>query len=123
MKRDRIITILCSLPLAAAISVMPATAGSKAVNFSTQIKPVLKAKCYSCHKPGKAKGELDLTTKTGIQKGGSEGKLYKAGKGAESLLVKRLKGIGGDIMPQDDKPLSEAQIKLVTRWINEGAKF
>lgn len=113
----------CSLMTLASALVIPASAEPKAVNYTNQIKPILKAKCYSCHNSNRAKGELDLTTKAAILKGGSEGKLFKVGKGAESLLVKRLKGQGGAIMPADAPPLTTAQIKLVTKWINEGAKF
>jgi hypothetical protein len=48
-----------------------------------------------------------------------------AGKGSESLLVKKLRGAGidGQRMPLNKDPLPDAQIALIERWITEGARL
>ena len=48
---------------------------------------LLKANCFSCHNPDKKKGELDLTTREGLLRGGEEGKVVVPGKAAASRLV------------------------------------
>jgi|GEM_PF-4360170 len=98
------------MALVAATVVSPATARAKPISFKLEIKPVLQKICYRCHNANNAKGGLDLTTKAAILKGGSEGQLFKAGK-------------GGTQMPMGEPALKSSQIKLVTRWINEGGKI
>ncbi len=57
-------------------------------------------------------------------KGGTSGKSIVVGKGAESLLVHRLKGLGDEErMPLKKEALSAEQIALFERWIDEGADW
>lgn len=109
--------------LLAAALVAPAKTLDRRVSFKTQIKPILKNDCYDCHTGTNKKGGLDLTTKAGLVKGGDSGKLYKAGKSSQSLIVKRLKGLSGTRMPKGDDPLDTTQIRLIAKWIDEGAKI
>ena len=58
--------------------------------FALKVKRILSAKCFSCHgaEPGKIKGELNLTTRHGLLKGGeSESPGFVPGKPEESLIV------------------------------------
>lgn len=41
--------------------------------FEAAIQPILKAKCFQCHNEQKTKGELLMTTLTGLLKGGKNG--------------------------------------------------
>ena len=97
--------------------------GEKRIDFTKQIKPIFKNQCYDCHTTNHAKGGLDMSTKAGLTKGGDTGKLFKAGKSAQSLLIKRLKGQGGPRMPKGEDALKESQVKLISKWIDEGARM
>src|SRR3546814_197877 len=50
-----------------------------AVVFPDLVLPVLEEKCFSCHNPDKAKGELILTDTAGILAGGENGTLFQPG--------------------------------------------
>ncbi|HWD40633.1 MAG TPA: PSD1 and planctomycete cytochrome C domain-containing protein [Fimbriimonas sp.] len=93
------------------------------VSFGRQVAPVFKAHCISCHSGKSAAGKLDLSTATGMKKGGVSGALFKAGDPKDSLLMKRLMGIGGASMPMGMPPLSHEDLAMVRQWIEGGAKF
>lgn len=123
MLRSRHIALVAGFSTLVVSAFTPAVAGPAAVNFRTQVKPILSANCVGCHNAKNAGGKLDLSSKAGIQKGGLSGKVYVAGKGSTSLIVKRLKGKGGALMPMGGDPLKASQINLITRWINEGGRM
>lgn len=59
-----------------------------------------------------------------LLRGGASGPVVQAGQGTTSMLVQRLRGIGGDRMPGGGRPpLSEAEIQRIAKWIDEGALF
>lgn len=91
------------------------------VSFHREIAPLLKRNCVACHKPGKTKGGLDVTTHAAILKGGKSGGTVAAGHPAESELVTQLQGEEPE-MPKDAEPLSAKEIELISRWVAEGAK-
>jgi hypothetical protein len=93
------------------------------VDYRRDIKPILQSHCTGCHNVSNAKGGLALDSRSGISKGGRSGKLFLAGKGSKSLLVKRLKGQGGARMPKGGPPLSASQVQLVSKWIDQGPKL
>jgi len=114
------------------------------VNFEKQIWPLIENSCVKCHKPPyedergrmrKPKGELVVSTKEGLMKGGEyaneEGgdalKNIVPGKPEESaFLQSTLLPMDDDMhMPPEDKAdqWTEEQQKLVERWIKEGADF
>ncbi|MFN7587247.1 MAG: c-type cytochrome domain-containing protein [Planctomycetota bacterium] len=103
-----------------------ATAAAAATDFATLAQPVLERVCVSCHNPDKRKGELLLTTREGIEKGGENGAVVVAGKPDESLLVTRceLPADHDDHMPPKDKKQPTAEeIAALRRWVLAGAKF
>ena len=92
--------------------------------FSATIEPIFESKCYGCHNARKAKGDLVLTSLETILKGGEDGKLWKPGDPAHSLLVERLllPIEDEDHMPPKDKAqLSEDEISFISLWIEGGA--
>lgn len=115
-------------PSAPATSVTePAANGAAtATDFATLAQPVLERVCVSCHNPDKSKGELLLTTREGLEKGGENGVVVVAGKPDESPLVTRceLPADHDDHMPPDGKQQpTTAEIAALRRWVQAGAKF
>lgn len=95
----------------------------EAVSFHRQLRRILQQKCAGCHQPAKKRAGLLLLSYDDAQKGGDGGPLWVAGKPAESLLIKSLKGIGEQKqMPEGEPPLSDAVIELFVKWIAQGAK-
>ena len=91
---------------------------SKKISYAREVAPILKASCYSCHGTDSPKAGLNLATPSALIKSTS---LLK-GKGAESNLIHRIKGLDGmSQMPLGFQPLSSQQIATIEQWINEGA--
>jgi hypothetical protein len=56
--------------------------------------------------------------------GGLSGKVILPGKSAESLLIKMIGGqIEGKQMPMAGDPLTDEQVSLIRRWIDDGAAW
>lgn len=100
-----------------------AATGEDTVRFALEIAPVLSAACLDCHGTRNPRADLSLTTFAGLAKGGRSGPIVAAGQPGASLLVRRLKGEGGDRMPLNRDPLPPATIAKIETWIREGAHF
>ncbi len=88
------------------------------------VRPVLAAHCVGCHGPTKQKGGLRLDRKVDALRGGDGGASIVPGKPADSLLLKKVRSTdAGEQMPPDGDRLSEAQMKALTDWIADGAKW
>ena len=94
------------------------------VDYAREIQPLLAQHCYQCHGAMQPKHGLRLDTAASALKGGQSGPAFTPGKASASLLVQVISGTHKDItrMPYKKPPLSDAQIALVRRWIDEGAK-
>lgn len=86
------------------------------------IKPILSSNCTTCHGSSKAKGKIRLHNPEEIKKSES----VVAGDIDESMMIERIMLPIDDeeVMPPDGKKrLSEAQKKMLSWWIAEGANF
>lgn len=97
--------------------------GKETISFARDIAPHLVANCTGCHGDRQPRAMFNLTTFTGLLKGGEDGPNIIPGKPAESLLIKKLKGTAGDRMPLNLDPLPDDVIAKFEKWILEGAKF
>ena len=97
---------------------------SAAVDYVQEVKPLLAEHCYKCHGAQQQKSELRLDTVSLALKGGQNGPALKPGRSAESLMVQTTRGTHDSIerMPYKKPPLTETQIRLLAKWIDEGAK-
>ncbi len=107
-----------------------------AVNFRTQVWPLLSKQCVDCHRApykdasGKItnpKGGLRLDGAGPIMKGGSDGDAVVAGDPDKSSIYQRilLPPDHEDVMPPKDKGrlLTFDESELLKQWIIEGANF
>jgi WD40 repeat protein len=114
------------LSVAALVSATPlAPAAGKPVSFTRDIAPILNAKCLTCHGTDKTKGGYQLHTFTALMKpGASKEPSIVPGKPDQSALHRLLIAKDpDDRMPQKSEPLPATDIKLIERWIREGARF
>jgi uncharacterized protein DUF1553/uncharacterized protein DUF1549/concanavalin A-like lectin/glucanase superfamily protein/cytochrome c len=101
---------------------------SEEVDFNRDIRPILSDRCFLCHGPDSASRQADLRLDRRNDATADRGG-YRAvvpGNAAESDLYRRI--TTGD--PQDHMPplksalkLTAAEIELLRRWIDQGAKF
>lgn len=98
--------------------------GRESIKFSRDIAPVIASQCLDCHAGGQPSGQLGLDTFQRMLAGNqNSGPIITPGKGADSLLVKKLKGEAGQRMPLRKAPLSDETIAKFQKWIDEGATF
>jgi WD40 repeat protein len=90
------------------------------ISFSRDIAPIFRANCSACHKPGKTKGGLDLTTYEAMMKGDKNGPVVVPHDLAASSLADDISG-AEPAMPKEGETLTEAETALVKAWILQGA--
>ena len=121
-------------PVRTAMQVLPGEAPPRAAFnrideaeiYGHLVKPVLQARCVSCHGPERQKGGLRLDSAEAILKGGESGPGAVPGKASESEIVRRIwlpEGHEDAMPPRGRKPLSVAEAELIRWWIDEGASF
>ena len=95
------------------------------VSYYEHVRPVLQAKCQGCHQPAKAKADYVMTEVASLIAGGESGDAVVPEKPAESPLLELVVTQEGEKrpeMPPKDQPMSDYEVKLVTKWIEQGAK-
>lgn len=94
------------------------------VSYYHQIRPIFQAQCHGCHQPAKPDGEYVMTDFARMLAGGeSETVAVVAGSVDESYLVDLIMPVDGEAeMPKEKKPLSDSDIALIKKWIEQGAK-
>jgi hypothetical protein len=100
----------------------------KVVDFNRDIRPILSDNCWKCHGPDRSqrKAGLRLDTKDGLLGKGEETAVVVPGKPDMSELYRRLIcSEESRRMPQvkSGKSLTERQIALVKKWIEQGAEW
>jgi hypothetical protein len=110
------------------------------IDFAKQVWPILQESCYSCHREAykdpktgrlkKPKGGVRVDTAEWIMKGyenddGEWEKTVIPGKPGESSFytLTTLDEDDDDIMPAKGDPLTKEQQGILSKWIEEGAKF
>lgn len=88
--------------------------------FEDQVRPILVDHCQKCHGPNKQQADLRLDSRELALKGGEHGPAFVPGDPEKSLLISAVRRTGDYEMPPDI-PLSEAQITVLTTWVQQGA--
>ena len=100
-----------------------------AVDFATEVQPIMKEKCFKCHSGPKSKKGIrydDAETLANFI-GDEDDDVIKPGKPDESLLIK-LASLPRDDShamppPQRGEGLSIPELSTIKQWIAEGAKL
>lgn len=98
---------------------------SKQIDFSTQIKPILNTKCITCHGGVKKNSGFSLLFKEEAFAATKSGKpAIIPGDAAGSEFIKRLHEEDPELrMPYEKPKLSEEEIDLLTKWVDQGAQW
>jgi len=101
--------------IAAKIATAASTGKEGKIQFGKDVRPILEAKCFSCHQGAKAKAGLSLD------------KLSSAiipGKPDTSDLIARITTTdAAEVMPPQGARLSETEVATLKQWISEGALY
>ncbi len=106
-------------PAPTATSTRASAAGqTTTVSFAKDVLPILQQSCIKCHGGEKTEADLSLKDYAGVMAGSENGPVVIPGNAAESDFV-RLVAEGK--MPKRANRLPEAQVKILTDWVNAGA--
>lgn len=95
-----------------------ATAPAAAVSFKNDVLPIMEKSCVKCHGGEKTEAMLSLKDYAGIMAGSENGPVVKPGDAANSDFVKL---VAQGKMPKRANRLPDAQVKILTDWVNAGA--
>src|SRR2546423_12162749 len=90
--------------------------------FEREIRPLLVARCQSCHGEKKVRGGLRLTERSAALKGGDSGPALVPGKPEQSLITRAV-GYQGDLKMPPTGKLSDREIAQLKRWVAQGAPW
>ncbi|QEC52933.1 carbohydrate binding protein with CBM6 domain [Anseongella ginsenosidimutans] len=95
------------------------------VDFSTQVKPILNKHCISCHGGVKQNGGFSVLFREQAMDTTESGKpAIIPGDAKHSEFIRRLTAEDPEErMPYKNPPLSKEEIDILTRWIDQGAKW
>jgi Protein of unknown function (DUF1553)/Protein of unknown function (DUF1549)/Planctomycete cytochrome C/F5/8 type C domain len=110
---------LFTITALAFVSILSAVAAESEPSFEKEIAPLLQTRCLKCHNSAKFRGELDLTGRAALLKGGQTGAAVTPGKSGASLLFAKVRD--GKMPP--GRPLGADEVELLRRWIDAGAPW
>lgn len=108
---------------------LPAAArGDTTLSYNFDVRPILSEKCFACHgfDAKTRKADLRLDTYEGATDPQREEKAIVPGNAAASAVIQRIMSKDPDeVMPPPDAVhrIQPKEGEILTRWINEGAKY
>ena len=123
-----VLSALAILCVALGCSAQAAEPLPQVVDFNRDIRPILSDNCFQCHGPDKArrKANLRLDTEEGAFADLGDHRALVPGDLGKSELFRRISADDEqERMPpkKAGRPLTDRQIALVRRWIEQGAKW
>ncbi len=104
------------------------SAAEKPVDFDRDVRPILSDNCFACHGPDDKRrvANLRLDTEEGLFADRGSYKLIVPGDPANSRLLARISAPERSRRmppPQASTVLTDAQVAIVRKWIEQGAKW
>lgn len=119
----RIFALFCLVSIIGSVrNLVAQNEAAQVVDFARDIRPIISENCVFCHGPDEDQRQADLRLDT---HDGALG-VIKSGKRDASVLFDRITTDDSDsVMPPPDsnRNLSDQQIELIGRWIDQGAKW
>ncbi|MDA9922965.1 hypothetical protein N9E25_06475 [Verrucomicrobiales bacterium] len=94
------------------------------LDYRTDVAPLLRDYCSGCHNNFDMEGEFSVETFAALSKGGEsdDKKILVPGKPAESYLLQTvLKTAKPAMPPKRETQMSQEEIDVLVRWVEEGA--
>ncbi len=91
------------------------------VDFTTDVEPIFKAKCYACHGEQQQQGQLRLDSRSVVMEAGPSGRRIVAHYPESSSIYERVAGLGEGVRMPMGGQLSDDEIAVIRSWIEQGA--
>lgn len=101
--------------LSSLVAVAIAAPPDKTPDFTSDVRPILQAKCWSCHGETSPQAGLSLRTADSILRGGKSGPAVKPGSSTGSLLIEK---VVSNAMPPGQGKLNPTEITLLRSWVD-----
>ena len=103
-------------------------AAEKAVDFNRDVRPILSDNCFACHGPDDKHrmANLRLDTEEGLFANRGAYQIIAPGDPDKSRLLARINAANRATRmppPQAGTTLTEAQIAMIRKWVEQGAKW
>jgi cytochrome c553 len=115
-----LVAVCCHLPAVAAATGASQDEADQPVKFA-EVAQIFRAHCFECHSDAEASGDLRLDTLSGLNAGGQSGATLVPGHADQSLLVAAIRYADESLQMPPDKPLDQAAVRRIVRWIDDGA--
>ncbi len=116
--RERLLSITMFSAMVLLTSSLPLRA-EEPIDIAKTVAPIFAKHCVRCHRPDQMKGDVDLTTASKML----AQELIAPGKPNESRIIQVIRSHDNQPpeMPREAKPLSEAEVATLERWVADGA--
>jgi hypothetical protein len=119
------IDTLKSTGIVAILSLLSISCSQEKIDFNTQVRPILNESCISCHGGVKQSGGFGLVFReyaVGETNNGNFG--IVPGSPEKSEMIARINHSSPELrMPLDRDPLTEEEVNILTKWIDQGAEW
>ncbi|TDB65963.1 DUF1553 domain-containing protein [Arundinibacter roseus] len=97
----------------------------KDIDFNTEVKPILNKQCMGCHGGVKKAGNVSFLFESEMLEPGKSGKhpVVRGDADASEMIRRILTDDPEEKMPKDGPPLSDEEVDILKKWINQGAKW
>lgn len=94
---------------------------AKKITYDDHVRPILQAKCATCHNANKKSSGLDLSNYINLMLGGSSGEVIEPGSAEDSWLYMLITHESEPYMPPKSPKMSDEIIATIGGWIDGGA--
>jgi ankyrin repeat protein len=117
-----LVLILPAIVAAQSSAKLPAPA-ALTIDYNQHVKPILAAKCFSCHGQAQQQSGLRLDLRQNALRGGDYGAVIVPGDSAKSKLIVRLVGSEAGLQMPPTGALSAEDVSILRAWIDQGAEM
>lgn len=99
-------------------------AANRAIDFVSDVRPLLEKHCWSCHGAEKQESGLRLDRRDLTLLGGDLGKIIELQNSAASRLIHYVAGTDPEqLMPPEGERLTMEQVGILRAWIDQGCEW
>jgi WD40 repeat protein/mono/diheme cytochrome c family protein len=94
------------------------------ISYYKDVRPIIQQHCQGCHQPAMAKGGFVMTSYSELFKKGDKETGVIAGNIKDSAVYQQIIPQKGEkpAMPRGKEPLSDREVTIIKKWIEQGAK-